>query len=186
MKNFIKKILAVLTILFVTTVLNGCGDETPEATLQAYDGGFFTIDLPSFWQVITKSEFYSEIPDEAVIAFSDPESTDGFYINVNIIEEKMNLDVPSIDFGRANINLAGKNLTDYVKIQDEEIDLNGTPALVHIFTARLNPTEKEIRFIQLYTTKNKTGYTVTGAMPIDTLEEKRNETGAIVTSFRLK
>jgi len=170
----------------VTGILNSCGSGSPEATLKAYDGGVFTIDIDPTWQIMTKSDFYSEIPEEAVVAFTTPEAYNGFYVNVNVIEEKMNAEVNSIDFGRANINLAGKNLTDYKKVREAQVDLNGTPALVHIFEARLNPTEKVIRFLQLYTTKNQIGYTVTGAVPLDTSEELRAKTEAIVTSFRLK
>ena len=85
MKNLTKKILAVLGVFLVTGLLTSCGSDTPEATLKNYDGGEFTIDINPTWQILTKSEFYSEIPEEAVVAFTTPEAYNGFYNNVNVV-----------------------------------------------------------------------------------------------------
>ncbi len=190
MKKTIKKILAVGVIVLVSGLLTACGGDedtsSDPSTLKTYDGGLFTIDINPGWQVITESDFYAEIPDEAVVAFTKPEAYDGFFINVNIVQEQLTNEVSSIDYARANINLAAQNLTDYEKKQEANIDLNGTPAMVHIFTARLNPTENLIRFIQLYATQGNTGYIVTGGMPAETPENLRDEVGNVVTSFLLK
>lgn len=186
MKNWTKKSFLLTLVFALTLALSGCGEASPAENLNAYDGGFFTLNVNPEWNVITESEFYPGIPDGALIAFTRTDALDGFYINVNITEESLSSAISSVDFGRSNINLAGRNLTDYVKKQEASVDLDGTPALVHIFTARLNPTEKQLRFIQLYTTKGQTGYTITGAMPLDTLEATRTEVGEMVTSFRLK
>ena len=92
----------------------------------------------------------------------------------------------AVDYARANINQAAQNMTDYSKIQEAKMDLGGTPTLIHIFQARLNTTEKLIRFVQLYATKGKYGYIVTGGMLPDTPKNIRDEVGSIVTSFRFK
>lgn len=187
MKNLIKKTLAVLVIAMFAMVLTACGSqENPVAALQTYDGGLFSISINPDWRIITKNDFYAEVPDEAVVAFTTPEAYDGFFINVNVTEENLSTDTSAIDYARANINLAGQNLTDYEKVQEAQVDLSGTPAIVHIFQARLNPSEKLIRFIQLYTAKNKVGYIVTGGMLPSTPEAIRDQVGASVTSFRLK
>lgn len=187
MRDFIKESLAVLAIVMFAAVLNGCGSETaPEASLSIYDGGTYTINIDPTWKIITKSEFYPEVPKETLIAFTTPEAYDGFFINVNIIKEDLESDVSSIDYARANITLAAQNLTDYEKVQEAQIDLGGLPAMVHIYTARLNPTEKLIRFIQLYAVKGKDAYIVTGGMLPSTPKEIRDQVGASVTSFRLK
>jgi hypothetical protein len=188
MKKIVKTILAALAILMVTAVLNGCGskDSDASASLKTYEGGLFTIGIDPGWKIITPSEFYPEIPKETLVAFTTPEAYDGFFINVNIVKEALPSEVSSIDYARANINLAAQNLTDYEKVQEAKIDLNGVPAMVHIFQARLNPTENLIRFIQLYTTKGKEGYIVSGGMLPSTPKEIRDEVGSSVTSFRLK
>ncbi len=190
MKKFITKTLAVLLLLSVAVFLNGCGttgDTTQTTqTLKAYDGGEFTINIDPSWKIITQTDFYSEIPKETVVAFTTPEAYDGFFINVNIIKEDLKQNVTPVDYARANINLSAQNLTDYEKIQEASLDLGGTPTLVHIFQARLNPTEKLIRFVQLYATKGNYGYIVSGGMLPSTPKEIRDEVGAIVTSFRLK
>jgi len=191
MKKFITKTLAVLFILSVAVFLNSCGGSTTDTTqtnqnLKAYDGGEFTINIDPSWKIITQTDFYAEIPKETVVAFTTPEAYDGFFINVNIIKEDLKQNVSAIDYARANINLSAQNLTDYEKIQEASLDLGGTPTLVHIFQARLNPTEKLIRFVQLYATKGNYGYIVSGGMLPSTLKEIRDEVGAIVTSFRLK
>jgi hypothetical protein len=71
-------------------------------------------------------------------------------------------------------------------VQEATVDLAGTPAMVHIFQARLNPTENLIRFVQLYAVKGKDAYIVSGGMLPSTPKELRDQVGASVTSFRLK
>lgn len=189
MINFIKKSLAILTILIFASFLNGClggGDTTGTQNLQTYDGGEFTIGIDPTWKIINKSDFYAEIPQETVVAFTTPEAYDGFFINVNIVKEDLKQNIPAVDYARANINLSAQNLTDYEKIQEAQVDLGGIPTLVHIFQARLNPTEKLIRFVQLYATKGNYGYIVSGGMLPSTPKEIRDIVGASVTSFRLR
>jgi len=187
MNRFTKKILAVLTIVMLSAVLNGCGSSSsPDASLKIYEGGIFTININPDWKIITQSDFYPEVPKEALVAFTTPEAYDGFFINVNIVKENLDGEVSSVDYARANSNLAAQHLTDYEKVQEAQVDLDGIPALVHIFQARLNPTEKLIRFIQLYTVKGKDAYIVTGGMLPSTPKELRDQVGASVTSFRLK
>ena len=187
MKEMIKKSLAILVITVFTTLLSACGSE--EATVESlriYEGGLFTINIDPEWKVITQSDFYPEIPKETVVAFTTVEAYDGFFINVNVVKEDLKTEISPIDYARANINLAEQNLTDYEKVQEAEVDLNGTPGMVHIFQARLNPTEKLIRFIQLYSTKGKAGYIVSGGMLPSTPQDIRDQIGASVTSFRLR
>jgi hypothetical protein len=187
MSKHIKKILAALAILMLATVLNGCGSSgTPATSLKTYDGGVFTIGIDSTWKIITQSEFYPEVPKETLVAFTTPEAYDGFFINVNVVKEQLASEVTSIDYARANINLAAQNLTDYEKVQEATVDLGGTPGMVHIFQARLNPTENLIRFVQLYAVKGKDAYIVSGGMLPSTPKELRDLVGASVTSFRLK
>lgn len=187
MNKHIKKILAVVAILLIVSVLNGCGSSaTPAADLKTYDGGVFAIGIDPTWKIITQSEFYPEVPKETLVAFTTPEAYDGFFINVNVVKEQLTSEVSSIDYARANINLASQNLTDYEKVQEATVDLGGTPAMVHIFQARLNPTENLIRFVQLYAVKGKDAYIVSGGMLPSTPKELRDAVGASVTSFRLK
>ena len=187
MRNFIKKTLAVLAIVMFTAVLSGCGSEgTTETGLKVYEGGLFTININPDWKIITQSDFYPEVPKETLVAFTTPEAYDGFFINVNIIKEDLISEVSSIDYARANINLAAQNLTDYEKVQEAQVDIGGIPGMVHIFQARLNPTEKLIRFIQLYAVKGKDAYIVSGGMLPGTPKDIRDQVGESVTSFRLR
>ncbi len=121
-----------------------------------------------------------------MVAFTTPEAYNGFFINVNIIKEDLKQEISSIDYGRANINLSSQNLTDYQKSQEAQIEIGGSPALLHIFQARLNPTEKLIKFVQLYATKGNYGYIVSGGMLPDTPKAIRDLVGATITSFNLR
>lgn len=182
-----KRIIALFTLTIVAFSLAGCGGEDSTVSgLKTYDGGEYVIDINPDWKIITRSEFYADIPQEALVAFTTPEAYDGFFINVNIVREDLRQAVSPIDYARANINLAGQNLTDYTKVQEAKIQVGDHETYVHIFQARLNPTEKLIRFVQLYDTKGTFGYIVTGGMLPDTPKELRDLTGATVTSFRLK
>ncbi len=188
MKNLTKKLLAAVVVVIFAAFLNSCGGGTATTTssLKTYEGGDFTINVDPTWKVVTKSDFYADIPQETVVAFTTPEAYDGFFINVNVVKEDLKQEVAAVDYARANINQAGQNLTDYNKVQEAKMDLGGSPTLIHIFEARLNPTEKLIRFVQLYATKGKYGYIVTGGMLPDTPQNIRDGVGSMVTSFKLK
>ena len=188
MNNLIKKILAALIIILFAGFLSGCDGGEPSAgqNLKPYDGGEFVINIDPTWKIINQSDFYAEIPKETLVAFTTPEAYDGFFINVSIVKEDLKQPVSSIDYGRANINLAGQNLTDYQKVQEAKIDVGGQPSLLHIFQARLNPTEKLIKFVQLYATSGNFGYIISGGMLPDTPKAIRDTVGAMVTSFNLK
>jgi len=188
MKNLIKKTCIALAALFFVGLLSGCGStDTTAQNLQLYDGGDFTLQIDPTWKIINQSDFYAEIPQETLVAFTTPEAYNGFFINVNIVQEDLKQAVSSMDYGRANINLSAQNLTDYQKIQETQIDVGGGQmAPLHIFQARLNPTEKLIKFVQLYATKGNYGYIVSGGMLPDTPKEVRDLVGATVMSFQLK
>ena len=185
----IKKILSAVIVIIFAVLLTSCGGSNqtaPTSSLKPYDGGEFTINIDPSWKIINQSDFYSEIPKETVVAFTAPEAYNGFFINVNIVKEDLKQATSSIDYGRANMNLSAQNLTDYQKVQEAQIDMKGTPALLHIFQARLQPTEKLIKFVQLYATKGNYGYIVSGGMLPDTPQATRDLVGAMVTSFLLK
>lgn len=177
-----------MTIVLFAGFLSGCGGDEGQGTqgLKTYEGGEFTISIDPTWKIINQSDFYSEIPKETVVAFTTPESYDGFFINVNIVKEDLRQKVDSIDYGRANINLSAQNLTAYRKIQEVKLEVGGQPALLHIFEARLNPSEKLIKFVQLYATRGNFGYIVSGGMLPSTPKEIRDLVGATVTSFQLR
>lgn len=189
MQQHIKKIIATLIVIISAGFLSGCGgggQAVTTSSLKPYEGDTFTINVDPSWKVINQSDFYSEIPKETAVAFTAPEAYNGFYINVNVVKEDLKQAISSIDYGRANMNLSAQSLTDYQKIQEAQIDMKGAPALLHIFQARLNPSEKLIKFVQLYATKGNYGYIVSGGMLPDTPQATRDTVGAMVTSFQLK
>lgn len=189
MKKIFKRFSAAVLLILMAVLLVGCGNAEEEKTaggLEAYDGGEFTIKINPGWKVITPNDFYTEIPKETLVAFSTPEAVSGFFVNVNVIREDLGQAVSALDYARANLNLSAQNLTDYEKIQEAKTEIGSQPTLIHIFQARLNPSEKLIRFIQLYATKGEYGYIVTGGLLPDTPKELRDQVGAMVTSFNLK
>ncbi len=190
MQNYLKKILAALIVIFFASFLSGCGDDSASTTtntssLKTYQGSGFTIKIDPKWKIINQSDFYAEIPKETIMAFTSPEAYNGFFMNVNITREDLKKQFSSIDYGRANINTSSKNLTDYKKSQEVKVAVGGKPALLHIFQARLNSTEKVIRFIQLYVTSGNYGYIVSGGMLPDTPKVTRDLIGAMVMSFSI-
>lgn len=189
MKKAFRTLLATLTALGVAGILTSCGGSdtnTAASKLKPYDGGEFTLTIDPSWKIINSTDFYAEIPKETVAAFTAPEAYNGFFINVNVVKEDLKQPVSAIDYGRANMNLSAQTLTDYQKIQEAQVSVGGQPALLHIFQARLNPTENLIKFVQLYATKGHFGYIVSGGMLPDTPKETRDLVGATVTSFNLK
>lgn len=183
-----KLIISWSLVLATLGFLSACGNDNGASTasLKLYEGNEFKIQVNPDWKIITPTEFYADVPKETAVAFTAPESFDGFFMNVTVVREDLKQTIGAMDYARANINLASQTLTDYEKIQEAKVDLNGTPTLVHIFQARLNPTEKLVRFVQLYATQGSFGYVVTGGVLPDTPQDLRDQVGAMVTSFRLK
>ncbi|MBI5411798.1 hypothetical protein HZA43_01330 [Candidatus Peregrinibacteria bacterium] len=188
--GFIKKLFAMTLIVLAVFLLNRCGKSDSSSstggTLKTYEGNGFAISMISNWKIITPAEFYAEIPRETMVAFTSPEATNGFFTNVNILKEDLKQAVSPIDYARANINLSAQNLTNYEKIQEVRVQLGTEKSILHIFQARLNPAEKTIKFIQVYSTKGNFGYVVTGGMLPDAPQSLRDLVGSMVTSFRLK
>ncbi len=189
MNKAFRTLATTLTALGTALILSSCGGgdtNTAATNLKLYDGGEFTLTIDPSWKIINPTDFYAEIPKETVAAFTAPEAYNGFFINVNVVKEDLKKPVSAIDYGRANMNLSAQTLTDYQKVQEAQVTVSGQPALLHIFQARLNPTENRIKFVQLYATKGNFGYIVTGGMLPDTPKETRDLVGATVTSFDLK
>lgn len=189
MQKTIRSLLATITALGLAGVLTSCGGgagNSAAANLKPYDGGEFTLTIDPSWRIINPTDFYAEIPKETVAAFTAPEAFNGFFINVNVVKEELKQPASAIDYGRANMNLSAQTLTDYQKIQEAQVTVGAKPALLHIFQARLSPTENLIKFVQLYATQGRFGYIVSGGMLPDTPKETRDLVGATVTSFNLK
>ncbi len=188
MRIFIRKPARLLVTLALAGAMLGCGSESDAATgdFRLFEGGEYSLSVDPEWSILTPSDFRSGIPKETLVGFASPEAYDGFFLNVNVVRESLDQALSSIDYGRANINLAGRNLTDYQKIQEAKVDLGGTASLLHIFEARVNPSQPKIRFFQVYATKGAYGYIASGGMLPATPKEIRERIGAMVTSFRLK
>ncbi len=189
MSNALKKIGAALLLMAIAMGLSGCGngsDVKKVNGLKSYETPAFTLLVDPSWKVILPGDFYAEVPQETVVAFAAPEAVDGFFANVSVVKENLKQRLSSVDYGRANITLSGQNLTDYQKIQEGQVEVNGEKALLHIFQARLNPTEKLLRFIQLYATRGNDGYIVTAGMLPDAPKELRDKVGTMATSLIFK
>lgn len=70
MKNLTKKLLAAVIVIVSAAFLASCGSGTATTTsnLKTYEGGDFTINVDPTWKVVTRSDFYADIPQETVVA----------------------------------------------------------------------------------------------------------------------
>jgi len=187
MKNIFKTSGFLIATIGITLVLGGCfGSGTATTKLKTFDNPEFTLQIDPTWIILSKSEFETEVPKETLAAFTAPEATDGFFSNVTVTKEDLKQEVSSLDYARANINKAGQLLTQYKKLQEVKIDAAPLKTLVHVFEAQLNPTEKPLRYAQMYITKGTWGYIVTGATLPDSTKELQSAVNGMVASFRVK
>lgn len=131
--------------------------------------------LPEGWKALTSDTLRAQgVPEETVAAFQSLESTDGQFNTVTVTKEPLAQEMSSSEYGEANI-LAVSGLPDYQRRDKQSITVDGSDAILHVFSARPFPDKPVKRYYQVSVTKDKVGYTFTGSLPlsVDDNQEKQ-------------
>ncbi len=154
----------LLSILISCFLLTGCfgGTPTESTSTTTIDDISFSTPVFSSWEKIADSDLPVTIIDRSYYVYQSPLARDGIYSKYIIVYESLPKPTTSIDYAKNNILNAPKAATDYVKINETELEIGKQKTLIHIYTARNSTLAPELLFIQTHVVFNNTeAYTLT-------------------------
>lgn len=162
MKKFYKIILGI----FLIVSLSGCFGSDSENTentntsgTKPYETSYFSIQIPADWELLEKSDFTSNVPEETVVGFRNNIKNDLFTANINISISEVNKELTSLDLANSSKSNAKTSLIGFHEIKTSEI----TNGVLMEFEGKKNVTDPIIRFKQIYTVSDGKGYILTAA-----------------------
>lgn len=169
-----KKIIAMTVIaLFGLTACFGDTSENEEKDTslppmyKKYEKPDLSIIYPRDWEVLSQSDFTSNVPSSTVVVFRNNIKNDIFTSNLNISQAQISVGTTSEDFAIQTINTQKYNLVGYTEIKREDYvfgdKLTGEKTFIVTFQGRKTVTENLIEFKQLCIARNGYGIIVTAA-----------------------
>ena len=104
---------------------------------------------------------------------------------VTVVREPLASDTTTTAYAEANV-LAVSTLPDYKLIDKQTITIDGETSSLHVFSARLNPSEPIRRYYQSYAASDRTGYTFTGSFPLSIADSEAVQIQFILKNVSLK
>jgi len=203
-----QKIFIPITTIFISLfLLSSCGnstdttqptstDSTDVATDLAaqgkvlYQGQDFTIAVPDRWEVISKSDFTSNFPEDVVVAFRNNVKNEIFTANMTIAIQTLPEDIPSQDFGINSIKKQKEYILEFKDTRYSAQDLiykdTKIPTYFVQSEGKKSGADPLIKFAQLFVVYNKKAYTITAAYLPTEDESVVNAINEMINSFALK
>lgn len=177
-------------LLCSTVVLcAGCGSSGSSSKVacdQQFWNGTVAVCLPTGWKVIDQATLSAkQVPEETVVAFQYTTPHAGQLDTVTVVRESLNAESTTTEYADANV-LAVSTLPDYKLIDKQTITIDGASSVLHVFSARLNPSEPIRRYYQSYAALDRTGYTFTGSFPLSIADSEASQIQFILKNVSLK
>lgn len=149
----------------------------------------FSINIPEKWEVITKNEFTSDIPEETIAVFRNNVKNETFTANINIVAKSIQEEINSLEFAKMVINRQSSGLIGYEESKKESFNIKVNnkeeETFLNKFEAKKTPNDINIKYVQVYAVKDNIGYIVTGAVSTKESESILQIVEKIVKSFTL-
>ncbi|MFA4891009.1 MAG: hypothetical protein WC604_01480 [Candidatus Gracilibacteria bacterium] len=173
----ISKIASILLIsLFSLVGFTACfggstDEETPVDTTSPayskYDHSDFSVIHPKDWEILSTSDFPSNVPASTVVAFRNNLKNDIFTANLNISQANITAGTTSEDFALQTLNTEKYNLVSFNELSREAYtlgdELTGEKSFIVTFQGRKTITESLVEFKQLCIARNGYGIIITAA-----------------------
>lgn len=184
----------ILTLFLTLSIIGaGCGSKddnqiSQQPTKKGYENEIFSLNPPKNWEKI--ETFTKEYPAGVNVAFREPIKDNSFTANINITTKNVDATLTSNDFALQEIKNHENNLKDYHEISREkrtiQIQKKDLESILITFEGRQNIEDDINRFLQIFATKEGTGYVVTGALKKDESSDIQKEIEESLKSFELK
>ena len=194
--------LTLISIISLTT-LTGCfGGGEEETANTSSDPHYITyektgtfIDAPSDWEVLTETNFPSNVPSSTLAVFRNNIKNDIFTANLSITQAEITKGTPSKDFALQTLNTQKYNLIGFVELRREDFDIlqKTTDSEEKIdtthflrFQGRKTVTDPVLEFKQFFVARNGYGLIITAAYLPNEDQSVVAKLDTMLKSFRLK
>jgi len=175
-----KSITFVIISIISLTTLTGCFGGSEEETVTpnsdphyvTYEKSGLFIDAPSDWEVLTDTDFPSNVPNSTLAVFRNNIKNDVFTANLSITQSEIAKGTSSKDFALQTLNTQRYNLIGFQELSREDFDITkktdetvekiDTTYLVQ-FQARKTVTDPILEFKQFFIARNGFGIIITAA-----------------------
>jgi len=171
-----KRITAIAITLTSLFGLTACFGEPVEDKTQTnatpplyseYQHSDFSVIHPKDWEILSSTDFTSNVPSSTVIAFRNNLKNDIFTANFNISQANISVGTTSEDFAIQTLNTEKYNLVGFTELSREAYTLGdkltGEKSFITTFQGRKTITENLVEFKQLCIARTGYGIIVTAA-----------------------
>lgn len=139
-----------LLILFVLSSCGGSDTEDGGNGLSAYNGGEFSIQIPSSWEIIEEDDTLPN-PSNGVIelAANSIREKGGFKNNLLVLSDTLSYFTTSADFSIENNASAVNDYVEYNPLDSKEIVFSDDEkSTLFVFEAKYNSDAPSVKFLQ--------------------------------------
>lgn len=146
-----KKISILILSLFIMT---SCGSDEwviETSWLEVYQGEWYSVSIPSNWEVMNDKNNILPEPSEGKIELSAqaPEPKWGFINNILILSDDLKTFTDSSEYSMANNVWAKREYTDYLQLENKDFNfIDGTSSKLYVFEAKYNLETPKLKFLQ--------------------------------------
>jgi hypothetical protein len=139
----------------------------------------FSINFPQGWQANEVDKEGTEV----VIAAPEVGNSPGHSCAISINITRYNKDISNEDFFNSNISLIKRDVSDFKKIKEGELDLHGVKAPYMIFTIGNNG--EHMSSLMVFFVDHEKGYIISGNSSVEKFETYKDLYFKIISSFVL-
>jgi len=153
----------IATLLLSLALLTSCtGGSTTQLSFKNIEDGRFTMSIFSSWEEVDQADVSTVLRSTEFRMFQNPLRRDGVHSKLTIIAEELANPTTSMSFAESQISKTPLAVLDYIKEQQFETTIGGTPTMVHIYRAKHSSLSPEQLFIQSFVVWEGTeSYTIT-------------------------
>ena len=183
-------VLLVILISFTAGCVKVVQDSDPSTKLSSSsssdfkiytdDANGFSIAYPGNWIEVPIDAEQKE--QGALAGFKAPKAEHGFIPNFNVVIEDMEAEYSVETYYEATLRHI-KTAEGYSFISDENINVNGIPGLIHIFSTEIESSE--LISIQAYLISGRYAWIITCISPVESFDSLKPTLYSIIDSFEL-
>ena len=179
------KILSLLIIsIFFSACLTSSSEVISRGDLVPFEKEFFQLSVPQNWESLQDDKIKNS-PSGTEVVFRSKQIIDGVFPNISIVKENITTN-ESLIFAQNNIEKIPFLIKNMQTISQNEMEINNEKTILFIFTGRLDATEDDLRFMQIFFAKNNIGITLTAALPLNADNDLTKLINDVFASFIFK
>lgn len=189
-----RRLFALLTLSLLFTGCLGGGKNAEENQkiegFTFFSGEKFNLQAPDAWETLNPLQWKSDIPKNTLVAFRNNVRHARFTANLVVLENELNEEVSTFDYGKAQYEKIRSELLSYREIRAEKhtIRVNGKDAeTVFIYVEGKTSPDAEVRqFMQISAVNGKKAFVAMGSFLPEEAELVAKKMETAVRSLEIK